>query len=116
LIPLVIAIACLLARQRSFIWWLGCILLTVAAVNVFFVGAYSTWHEWKYARETRRCLREISAFRQPIVAYVGPFLGLRQRLRETGAEVRTLESPSMVQADSTRRLIPSPGQQAFWLR
>lgn len=113
LVPLVIAVACLLARKHSRIWWLGCIVVAVCALNVLFVGSYSTWYQWKYAQETRRSLHAIATFRQPIIAYLGPFHSLRERLREAGIKARIVQIAPVAEPNRRHQLIPSPSHLAF---
>lgn len=113
LVPPVIAVACLLARKHSRIWWLGCILVAVCAVNVLFVGSYSTWYQWKYAQETRRSLHEIATFRQPVIAYLGPFHSLRERLGEAGIKARVVKLAPVAEPNRRHQLIPSPSHLAF---
>ena len=116
LFPLVVAVACLLARKRSRIWWLGCALVAVATVNVLSVGTYFMWYQWKFARDTRRCLREVSALRQPVFIHVGSLQSLRQRFRESGIDVKILANSPPAEIAITRHAIPSPGPHTFWAR
>lgn len=113
LLPMIIATACILSPRRSVKWVIGWALIVFATLNVLFIAAFFTRHEWKYAQETRRSLREIP-FGEPIQAHLGMFESLRERLRAGGAEVRLLKAPLIEQPGGTRHPIPSPGGTAFW--
>lgn len=116
LLPLIVAISCLLAPRHSGKWWLGSIILVLSTINVLLVGYYFARGQCAYTLATYRCLREISFVREPVYAYLGPLESLRQRLRATGAEIRILEAPSMAPSNSERHPIPSASDETFWTR
>jgi hypothetical protein len=114
LLPLVIAVACLRASERSLQWWWGRAILAIAFANVLFVGYYLTRSQLGYTRATSRCLREMSSARQPVTVYVGRFPALRERLREHGIDFKLAEAPPPADAMTAWHDIPSLLRETAW--
>jgi hypothetical protein len=111
LLPVLVMIPSLCSPRRSFQWWLGSGLVGLATINLLIVGANVGWRQLKYARDTQRSLREMSAA-QPVNVYLGSFRSLRQRLSEAHVDFQMLETPP---ESGLRHPIPAPGHQTFWL-
>jgi hypothetical protein len=113
LLPMLVMVPSLCSPKRSLQWWVGSGLVGLAMINLLIVGANVGWRQLKYARETQRSLREMSAA-QPVIVYLGGFRSLRQRLSEAHVDFQMVETPP---ESGLRHTIPSPGNQsdqAFW--
>jgi hypothetical protein len=114
LIPVAIAVASVSSPRRSHGWWAGRLLIGFATLNLVIVGANASYDQFVYARETKVILQEISAAPRPVAVFFGPFMSLRQRLREAHIEFTMLESQPPP-SDRRRPLLAWPNR-AFWLK
>jgi hypothetical protein len=113
LLPLLVALGCLLAERRPLLRAFGFLLMLLAAADMLYVGCYFAKYELGYTKSMRKSLREMAQAGEPVKVYLGEFHSLRERLREHHIVFQiTDQRPSAEEVPEPWHAIPR--NQGFW--